>query len=136
VIQLAVGRGAGMRGSRVVLLCTMVLSLCLPGVAAAQRSLADVLGRTPTPEGKPKTVLEEITLFSYIENSYVWNLGHTGRDDVNELRYYDFDAGYTFNMAEFSIKKDPSDAHPWGFGLVLTAGQDAQTSSRSGPASR
>jgi hypothetical protein len=29
-------------------------------------------------------------------------------------------------MAEFSIKKDPSDARPWGFGLVLTGGQDAQ----------
>jgi hypothetical protein len=78
------------------------------------------------PEEKPKTLWDEITLFGYIENSYVWNLGHTGRDDVNELRFYDFDAGYTFNMVEFSIKKDPTDARPWGFGLVVTGGQDAQ----------
>ncbi len=75
---------------------------------------------------KPKTLWEEITLFAYVENSYVWNLGHTGRDDVNELRFYDFDAGYSFNMAEFSIKKDPTDLRPWGFGLVLTGGLDAQ----------
>ena len=78
------------------------------------------------PEEKPKTLWEEITLFAYVENSYVWNLGHTGRDDVNELRVYDFDAGYSFNMAEFSIKKDPTDLRPWGFGLVITGGQDAQ----------
>jgi hypothetical protein len=78
------------------------------------------------PEEKPKTLWEEITLFAYIENSYVWNLGHTGRHDVNELRFYDFDAGYSFNMAEFSIKKDPTDLRPWGFGAVVTAGLDAQ----------
>jgi len=78
------------------------------------------------PEEKAKTLWEEITLFAYIENSYVWNLGHTGRDDVNELRLYDFDAGYSFNMAEFSIKKDPTELRPWGFGLVLTGGLDAQ----------
>jgi hypothetical protein len=78
------------------------------------------------PEDKPKTLWEEIALFAYLENSYVWNLGHTGHGDVNELRFYDFDAGYTFNMAEFSIKKDPTERRPWGFGLVLTAGLDAQ----------
>ncbi len=65
-------------------------------------------------------------LFAYIENSYLWNLGHTGRHDVNELRQYDFDAGYTFNMAEFSIKKDPSERYPFGYGLTITAGLDAQ----------
>ena len=78
------------------------------------------------PEEKPKTLWEEIALFAYIENSYVWNLGHTGRGDVNELRLYDFDAGYSFNMAEFSIKKDPTDRRPWGFGVVVTGGLDAQ----------
>jgi hypothetical protein len=90
---------------------------------------APVLAQTPAPakpEEKPKTLWDEITLFGYVENSYVWNLGHTGRDDVNELRFYDFDAGYSFNMVEFSIKKDPTDARPWGFGLVVTGGQDAQ----------
>jgi hypothetical protein len=78
------------------------------------------------PEEKPKTLWEEIALFAYIENSYVWNLGHTGQGDVNELRDYDFDAGYSFNMAEFSIKKDPTDRRPWGFGVVVTGGLDAQ----------
>jgi hypothetical protein len=89
------------------------------GVAATAHAQAK-------PEDKPKTLWDEITLFGYIENSYVWNLGHTGRDDVNELRLYDFDAGYTFNMAEFSLKKDPTDARPFGFGLVVTGGSDAQ----------
>ena len=78
------------------------------------------------PEDKPKTFWEENILFAYIENSYVWNLGHTGRHDTNELRLYDFNAGYSFNVAEFSIKKDPSDRYPFGYGLVLTAGRDAQ----------
>ena len=75
---------------------------------------------------KPKTLWEEITLFAYVENSYVWNLGHTGRDDVNELRVFDFDAGYSFNAAEFFIKKDTTEARPWGFGVAVTAGLDAQ----------
>jgi opacity protein-like surface antigen len=95
------------------------------GVVAAATMPA--LAQAPAkPEEKPKTLWDEITLFGYIENSYVWNLGHTGRDDVNELRLYDFDAGYSFNMAEFSIKKDPTDARPWGFGVVVTGGLDAQ----------
>jgi Putative beta-barrel porin-2, OmpL-like. bbp2 len=82
------------------------------------------------PAEKPKTFLEEIKLFAYIENSFVVNLGHTGRgngvDRVNDLRQYDYEEGYTFNMAEFSVKKDPSDNYPFGFGLVVTAGRDAQ----------
>lgn len=78
------------------------------------------------PPEKPKTLLEEIVLFAYVENSAVWNLNGTGRGDVNELRFYDLDGGYTFNMAEFSVKKDPSDRYPFGFGLVVTAGRDAQ----------
>ena len=77
-------------------------------------------------EEKAKTFWEENTLFAYIENSYVWNLGNTSRGRVNDLRYYDFDAGYTFNIAEFSIKKDPSARYPFGYGLVLTAGIDSQ----------
>jgi hypothetical protein len=111
---------------RLVALCLMIAIVVLPGTALAQRSLADVLGRPATPEGQPKSYLEEVMLFSYIENSYVFNLGGAGRGGVNELRYYDFDEGYTFNMAEFSIKKDPSDRYRLGYGLVLTAGRDAQ----------
>jgi hypothetical protein len=95
-----------------------LLAVTVTGVAAQTAPPA-----APAP---PKTLWEEHTLFAYIENSYVWNLGNTGRGDVNELRLYDFDAGYTFNVAEFSIKKDPSERHPFGYGLVLTAGLDSQ----------
>jgi hypothetical protein len=101
--------------------------------AAAPAALAQQPAPQPAPESKtekppdkPRTLWEEHVLFAYVENSYVWNLGHTGRDDVNELRLYDFDGGYTFNIAEFSIKKDPSERYPFGYGLVLTAGLDAQ----------
>lgn len=107
-------------------LCAFVALAAFPGVAAAQKSVADLLGRAPTPDGKAKTYLEEVVLFGYVENSYVWNLGHTGRDGTNELRSYDFDGGYTFNMLELSVRKDPSERHRFGYGLVVTAGQDAQ----------
>ena len=77
-------------------------------------------------EKKPPTLWEEIKLFAYIENSYTFNFTGSGRTAVNELRFYDFDEGYTFNVAEFSIKKDPSEQYPFGFGLVVTAGLDSQ----------
>ncbi len=84
-------------------------------------------------EKKPKTIWEETTLFSYIENSYVGNITGAGgpspslgRGAVNEGRLYDLDEGYTFNVAEFSIKKDPSEKYPFGYGLVVTAGLDSQ----------
>lgn len=77
-------------------------------------------------EEKPKTFWEENKLFAYIENSYTFNLTGAGRGGVNELRYYDYDEGYTFNIAEFSIKKDTSERYPFGYGLVLTAGIDSQ----------
>ncbi len=73
-------------------------------------------------EEKPKTFWDENTLFGYIENSLVWNTGRASRGNHNELRYYDFQGSYTFNMGEFSIKKDPSERYPFGYGLVLTAG--------------
>ena len=111
----------------------LVMAVGVLGVAVSADAQWMTQTQTPAPakpedkpadktEEKPKTLWEEITLFAYIENSYVWNLGHTGRHDVNELRFYDFDAGYSFNMAEFSIKKDPTDLRPWGFGVVVTAG--------------
>ena len=98
----------------------------MTAVLAAGWAMTVAAQTPPAAPETPKTLWEEHVLFAYIENSYVWNLGHTGRDNVNELRFYDFDAGYTFNMAEFSIKKDPSDRYPFGYGLVLTGGQDAQ----------
>src|SRR5213080_865205 len=96
---------------------TVVAAICLTATAA--------VGQEKPPE-KPKTLLEEIALFSYIENSAVFNLNGNGRGNHNELRLYDFDSGYTFNIAEFSAKKDPSERYPFGFGVVLTVGQDAQ----------
>jgi hypothetical protein len=77
-------------------------------------------------EEKPKTYWEEHKLFAYIENSYTFNLTGAGRDATNELRFYDYDEGYTFNIAQFSIKKDPSEKYWWGYGLVVTAGLDSQ----------
>ena len=118
-----------MSGLRMLAVSAVLLVVAASG-AEAQTSVADLFGRAKTPDGQPKTFLEEIMLFGYVENSYVWNLGRTGRggggSGVNELRFYDFDAGYTFNMAELSIKKDPTDARPFGFGVVFTAGEDAQ----------
>jgi hypothetical protein len=96
-----------------------------PAVAQQPQPAPEAKPQAPEKD-KPKTLWEEHVLFAYIENSYVWNLGHTGRHDVNELRLYDFDAGYTFNVAEFSIKKDPSERYPFGYGLVVTAGLDSQ----------
>jgi hypothetical protein len=98
---------------------TIVLAVLLATVQLAG-------AQTDKGAAKPRTLADEINIGGYVEASYVWNLGHTGRDDVNELRLYDFDAGFTFNMAELSLKKEPSDRYPFGFGLVVTAGQDAQ----------
>jgi hypothetical protein len=111
---------------RLVALCLVIAAVAIPEAALAQRSVADVLGRPATPEGQPKSYLEELMLFSYIENSFVWNLGKVGRNDVNELRFYDHDNGYTFNAAEFSVRKDPSGRYPFGYGFVVTAGLDSQ----------
>src|SRR3990167_5063157 len=96
----------------------VVLWLLLAATTAAAHAQAKA-------EEKPKTLWEEVALSAYVENSYVWNLGHTGRDDVNELRLYDFDAGWSFNMAELAVKKEPSERYPFGFGLVVTAGGGA-----------
>src|SRR5205807_1682751 len=38
----------------------------------------------------------------------------------------DSDEGFSFNMAEFSVKRDPSDKYPFGFGVVITGGEDTQ----------
>jgi len=83
---------------------------------------------------KPKTLWDEFKLFSYIEMGATFNLhggstgipGQTSSGATNVDRYYDINQGYTFNMAEFSIKRDPDEAFPFGAGLVLTAGQDSQ----------
>jgi hypothetical protein len=104
-------------------------------------SLAPAWAQTSTPaptpapaEQKPKTLWDEFKLFSYIEMGATFNLnggsegvpGATSNGWTNSLRFYDIDQGYTFNMAELSVKRDPDEAFPFGMGLVLTAGQDAQ----------
>jgi len=81
---------------------------------------------SPAAEAKPPSFTDEIRLFAYLEQSFTWNATGAGRGDVNELRVYDYREGYTFNMAEFSVKKDPTERYPFGFGLVVTAGRDAQ----------
>lgn len=95
--------------------------LCLAAASAFAQAAPEA-----KPPDKPKTFWDEVNLFGYVENSFVGNLHGTGRGDLNELRFYDLDGGYTFNMAEFSIKKDPSEARPFGFGLVVTGGEDAR----------
>ncbi len=107
-------------------LCLVILLAMCPAQAAAQKSVAEVLGRLATPEGQPKSYLEELMLYSYIENSYVANLRDAGRGGVNELRFYDHAGGYTFNAAELSVKKDPSERYRLGYGVVITAGIDSQ----------
>jgi hypothetical protein len=84
---------------------------------------ADAVGKE---EEKPKTFSEEQKPFAYIENSFTANLSGSGRGGANELRFYDDHEGYTFNIAEFSLKKDPSERYPLGYGLVVTAGIDSQ----------
>jgi hypothetical protein len=115
-----------MTGSVKVVVCGVLLALATAAPALAQTPVATLLGDPPTPEGQPKTYLEELTLFGYFESSYVWNLGRVGRGDVNELRFYDHDTGYTFNAAELSLKKDPSERYRLGYGVVITAGVDSQ----------
>jgi len=109
-----------------LVVCAALLVVGIPDSAHAQKSVADVFGLSTPAEGQPKSYLEELMLFSYIENSYVINLGKAGRGDVNNLRFYDHDEEYTFNAAELSLKKDPSERYWLGYGVVLTAGLDSQ----------
>jgi hypothetical protein len=74
----------------------------------------------------PRTFLEELTWFGYVENSVTFNLRGKSTSGANELRLYDVDRGYTFNMAELSVKKEPSERYPFGFGLVIAGGEDVQ----------
>ena len=113
-------------GSRLGGSVVLLLLLLVPSVAGAQQSVADLLGRPATPEGESKSYLEELMLYGYIENSFVGNLRTTGRGNVNELRFYDHDNGYSFNAAELSLKKDPSERYRLGYGVVVTAGLDSQ----------
>ena len=108
------------------MLCAVAMIAAEAGPALAQRSLADLLGREATPQGQPKSLLEEMFLYGYLENSYVVNLGQASRGNTNDIRFYDHDVGYTWNALELSFKKDPSERYPWGFGVVVTAGMDSQ----------
>jgi hypothetical protein len=109
-----------------LVLCAVALLAAAVGPAAAQTSLADLLGREAAKEGQPKALLEEMFLYGYLENSYVVNFGHASPHNVNDVRFYDHDADYSWNALELSFKKDPSGRYPWGFGVVTTAGMDSQ----------
>jgi hypothetical protein len=107
------------------LLVVMLVALT-PASARADKSVAELLGQPAAAEGQPRRYLEELMLYGYIEHSEVVNLGRTGRGNVNELRFYDHSNGFTFNAAELSIKKDPSEWYRLGYGAVITAGIDSQ----------
>src|SRR5262249_36317877 len=107
------------RCCRAALCLALMLAIC-PVAAHAQKSVAEVLGQPATPDGQRKSYLEELMLYSYIENSYVANLRDAGRGGVNELRFYDHAGGFTFNAAELSVKKDPSERYRFGYGAVIT----------------
>jgi opacity protein-like surface antigen len=115
-----------MRHLTAVVGVAVVVLVASAGMASAQQSVAEVLGRPATAEGQPKSYLEELFLYGYIENSFVGNLRGGGRGNVNELRFYDHDNGYTFNAAELSLRKDPSEQYRLGYGVVVTGGVDSQ----------
>src|SRR5690348_13351071 len=110
-----------MRTTAGCLTLAILLALGVAGPALAQTPApapAPAAGDEAKKEpDKPKTFWEEQKLFAYIENSFTANLGGSGRGGVNELRFYDYHEGYTFNVAEFSLKKDPSERYPFGYGL-------------------
>jgi hypothetical protein len=97
----------------------------LLAVGAVLTAATAAIGQTTGTE-PPKTLFEELAWFAYVENSATFNLRGKATEGTNELRFYDVDRGYTFNMAEFSVKKEPSERYPLGFGLVVTGGEDVQ----------
>jgi Putative beta-barrel porin-2, OmpL-like. bbp2 len=112
----------------------MLLVGALPAWAQAPAPTPAPAEEKKAEEEKPKTLWDEFKLFSYIEMGATFSLhggsvgvpGSTSSGDTNLLRQYDLSQGYTFNMAEFSIKRDPDEKFPFGEGLVLTAGEDAR----------
>jgi hypothetical protein len=114
----------------------LVAILLAEALAAEGPALAQTTTPAPAPEKKEekKSLWEEFSLFSYIEMGATFNLhgrsrgipGATSSGDTNLLRFYDIDEGFTFNTALFSIKRDPNEEFPFGMGLVIAAGEDAQ----------
>lgn len=102
---------------------TVVTAALLVGLAAPVHAQT---GDTPHPDSASPSFREEIEIGGYVENSGTVNLGGSDVGEVNELRLYDFESDYSFNMAEVSVKKPASEPRPLGFGVVLTAGRDAQ----------
>jgi len=123
-------------GGALTMLC-LVVALSAAGPVAAQTPAApseEKVVEQQKDEQKPKTLWDEFKLFSYVEMGGTFNLHGGGKgvpnstsgNFTNDLRYYDINQGYTFNMAEFSIKRDADEAFPFGMGLVLTGGNDSQ----------
>jgi len=122
-------------GALTIAVLAVVLSAAVPVAAqTAVPSEEKKAEEEPKPADKPKTLWDEFKLFSYVEMGGTFNLhggsigvpNSTSSGNTNALRYYDIDQNYTFNIAEFSIKRDPDEAFPFGEGLVLTAGQDSR----------
>ena len=122
-------------GALTIAVLAVVLSAAVPVAAqTAGPSEEKKAEGEPKPADKPKTLWDEFKLFSYVEMGATFNLhggsigvpNSTSSGNTNSLRYYDIDQNYTFNIAEFSIKRDPDEAFPFGEGLVLTAGQDSK----------
>jgi Putative beta-barrel porin-2, OmpL-like. bbp2 len=119
---------------RLAVFLVLTLGSAVPAVGQAPVPMPAAPTEAAKEEAKPKTLWDEFKLFSYVEMGATFSLhggstgvpGSTSTGATNLLRTYDIDQGYTFNMAEFSIKRDPDEAFPFGGGLVLTAGQDVQ----------
>jgi hypothetical protein len=106
-----------------------------PAPAQAPAPAEEKAVEQPKPaEQKPKTLWDEFMLFSYAEMGYTFNFhggsigipGSTASGATNLLREYDIYQNFTFDIVEFSIKRDPDEAFPFGEGLVLTAGEDSR----------
>ena len=122
------------RGGWLAVVAALTLGSVGPAWAQAPVAPKEEKATEQKEEAKPKTFLDEFKLFSFIEMGATFNVhgnsrgvpGSTSGGRTNTLRYYDINEGFTFNMAEFSIKRDPDEAFPLGGGVVLAWGQDAQ----------
>ena len=125
-----------MRSSRVAIAAAALVGITFRALALAQAPLpAPTSGEDEKAgESKPKTMWDEFKLSAFVEQGGTFSIGggskgipgSTSGGFTNLFRDYDVNQGYTFDMAELGIKRDPDAAFPYGMGLVLTVGQDAQ----------
>jgi nitrogen regulatory protein PII len=122
------GRGRGRRRARVWPRC--------PTLAQTETKPAEPKprgrGQARREEGgrKPKTFWDENTLFGYIENSLVWNTGRASRGNHNELRFYDFQGSYTFNVGSSASRRTRPSAIRSGTAWCSRRGSRARRTTR------